>query len=180
MQRNTPGEQIEQIKNSILKFGNNDPIAVWGDNNIIVEGHGRYTALQQLGYEEVECIRLDHLSEEERKAYTLAHNKLTMNTGWDFNVLALELEKLSDIDMNDFGFEDESIMEDGFGDDFSLADGDKPEICQMTFTIHEKQKELIDYALSVVKGDIYETFGNSNNNGNSLYEVVRQWAEQKK
>ena len=180
MQRNTPGEQIEQIKNSILQFGNNDPIAVWGDNNIIVEGHGRYIALQQLGYEEAECIRLDHLSEEERRAYTLAHNKLTMNTGWDFNVLALELEKLSDIDMSDFGFEDESIMEDGFGDDFSLTDGDKPEICQMTFTIHEKQKELIDYALSVVKEDIYETFGNTNSNGNSLYEVVRQWAEQRK
>lgn len=100
MQRNTPGEQIEQIKNSILQFGNNDPIAIWGDNNIIVEGHGRYTALQQLGYEEVECIRLDHLSEEERRAYTLAHNKLTMNTGWDMDVLTKELEQLQDMDFD--------------------------------------------------------------------------------
>ena len=175
-----PQEQIEQIKNSILEFGNNDPIAVWGDNNIIVEGHGRYIALQQLGYEEAECIRLDHLSEEERRAYTLAHNKLTMNTGWDFNVLALELEKLSDIDMNDFGFEDESIMGDAFDDNFSLEDGDKPEICTMTFTLHERQKELIDYAMDIVRDDISETFGNTNNNGNALYEVVRQWAEQRK
>lgn len=100
MQRNTPGEQIEQIKNSILQFGNNDPIAVWGDNNIIVEGHGRYTALQQLGYEEVECIRLDHLSEEERRAYTLAHNKLTMNTGFDMDVLTAELEQLQEMDFD--------------------------------------------------------------------------------
>lgn len=95
-----PKEQIEQIKNSILEFGNNDPIAVWGENNIIVEGHGRYTALQQLGYEEVECIRLDHLSDEERRAYTLAHNKLTMNTGWDMDVLAAELEQLQEIDFD--------------------------------------------------------------------------------
>lgn len=102
-----PKEQIEQIKNSILKFGNNDPIAVWGDNNIIVEGHGRYMALKQLGYKEVECIRLDHLTEEERKAYTLAHNKLTMNSDFDMDVLIAELEELqeTDFDLSLTGFE---------------------------------------------------------------------------
>lgn len=68
--------QIEQIKKSIQEFGMNDPIAVWGKNNTIVEGHGRLEALKQLGYTEVDCIRLDHLTDEERKAYTLAHNKI--------------------------------------------------------------------------------------------------------
>ncbi len=93
-------EQIQQIKDSITKFGNNDPLAIWGNENLIVEGHGRYTALKELGYTEVECIRLDHLSEAERKAYALAHNKLTMNTGWDNELLSIELESLQDIDFD--------------------------------------------------------------------------------
>lgn len=72
-------EQIEQIKSSIEKFGMNDPIGIWGKDNIIVEGHGRIEALKQLNIEEVECIRLDHLTDEERKAYTLAHKVCRCN-----------------------------------------------------------------------------------------------------
>jgi site-specific DNA-methyltransferase (adenine-specific) len=100
-----PEKQIEQIKKSIEQFGNNDPIAVWGDDNTIVEGHGRYIALKELGYTEAECIRLDHLTDEERKAYTLAHNKLTMNSDFDFDLLDSELDDIFDIDMSDFGFD---------------------------------------------------------------------------
>ena len=99
-------EQIEQIKKSIQEFGMNDPIAVWGKDNIIVEGHGRLEALKELGYTEVDCIRLDHLTDEERKAYTLAHNKLTMNTDFDFDILNIELTDIENIDMSDFGFTD--------------------------------------------------------------------------
>lgn len=98
-------EQIKQIKKSIREFGMNDPIAVWGKDNIIVEGHGRLEALKELGYTEVDCIRLDHLTDEERKAYTLAHNKLTMNTDFDFDILDSELENIENIDMSDFGFD---------------------------------------------------------------------------
>lgn len=107
-----PREQIEQIKNSILDFGNNDPIAI-DENNIIIEGHGRYEALKELGYKEIEIIRLAHLTEEQKKAYRLVHNKLTMNSGWDFEKLEEELRELnfSDIDMSlfnfDLSFEDE-------------------------------------------------------------------------
>lgn len=110
--------QIEQIKKSIQEFGMNDPIAVWGDKNTIVEGHGRLEALKQLGYTEVDCIRLDHLTDEERKAYTLAHNKINMNTGFDHMLLDEELDNIEDINMEDFGFEsiDEINMDEYFED----------------------------------------------------------------
>ncbi len=98
-----PPEQIEQIKKSIKEFGNNDPIAI-DENNVIIEGHGRYQALKELGFKEIEVIKLIHLNEQQKKAYILAHNKLTMNTGFDFDTLNLELDSILDFDMSDFGF----------------------------------------------------------------------------
>lgn len=98
-----PREQIEQIKNSISEFEMIDPIGIW--NNEIVEGHGRYVACKELGYDKVPVIRLDHLTDEERKAYTLIHNQLTMNTGFDLDILQKEIDKLKTINMKDFGFD---------------------------------------------------------------------------
>ena len=175
-----PQEQIQQIKNSIHEFGFDDPIAIWKDN-IIIEGHGRLIAAQELGYKEIPVIRLDDLTDEQRRAYTLVHNKLTMNSGFDIEMLNIELGGIDGIDMSDFGFDlGEDFSPDDFGEDFSLPDGDKPEIGVMTFTLHEKQKELVQYAMSLVANDVKETFGNTKKNGNALYEVVRQWAEQRK
>lgn len=119
-------EQIEQIKNSIEQFGMNDPIAVWGEENLIVEGHGRLEALKELNYDEVECIRLDHLTDEERKAYTLAHNKLTMNTDFDFDLLNVELDDIDGIDMSDFGFITDVIDWESV-DDLNEETYEKPE-----------------------------------------------------
>lgn len=99
-----PKEQIEQIKKSILDFENNDPIAI-DENNVIIAGHGRHQALKELGYEQVECIRLSHLNEEQKRAYRLVHNKLTMNSDFDFDMLEAELMSIQDIDMEAFDFE---------------------------------------------------------------------------
>lgn len=68
-------KDVTAICNSIKEFGFNDPIGIWSDKNIIVEGHGRYLAARRLGMETVPCIRLDYLTDEQRRAYALAHNK---------------------------------------------------------------------------------------------------------
>lgn len=97
-------EQIEQIKKSIQEFGMNDPIAIW-KNNEIIEGHGRLIACSELGIDQVPVIRLDELTNEQRRAYMLVHNQLTMNTDFDVDLLNVELDDITDIDMSDFGFD---------------------------------------------------------------------------
>lgn len=99
-----PPEQIEQIKKSIKEFGNNDPIAI-DENGVIIEGHGRFLALKELGFKEIEVIRLKNLTEEQKRAYTIIHNKLTINTNFDDDILYIELNGIKDLDMLDFGFE---------------------------------------------------------------------------
>lgn len=106
-------KQIKQIAKSIKQFGMNDPIAIWRDNTII-EGHGRLLACQSLGIKSVPIIRLDDLTDEQRRAYTLIHNKLTMNTDFDIDLLNTELTDIKDIDMSEFDF------------DLSFADVEEP------------------------------------------------------
>lgn len=109
---------LSTIKASISEFGMSDPIGVWGKDNIIVEGHGRYLACKELGIAEVPVIHLDHLSDEQRRAYALAHNKTAEMSEWDFDLLSDELADILDIDMTDFGFdfaeeeEETEIIED--------------------------------------------------------------------
>jgi DNA modification methylase len=128
-----PREQIEQIKLSIQKYQMCDPIGVWGKKNIICEGHGRWMALKELGYEEVDCIRLDHLTDKERKEYTLIHNKTTMDTGFDLDVLLPELEDLdflSDFDF-DFGIDDEEEETEIVEDEAPEVDEDAEPIAKL-------------------------------------------------
>lgn len=105
---------VEQIAKSIEKYGFNDPVGIWGDN-LIVEGHGRVLACKKLGITEVPCIRLDHLTDEERREYALLHNKTAELSEWDFDILAEEIGELDfdGIDV-DWGLPEKSeeIIED--------------------------------------------------------------------
>ena len=97
-------EDVAAIKRSIEKFGFDDPIGIWSDHNVIVEGHGRLMAAKALGMKEVPCIRLDHMTDAERKAYGLAHNKTAELSRWNFGKLEMELSNLGEFNMGDFGF----------------------------------------------------------------------------
>lgn len=127
-----PKEQIEQIKKSIQDFGNNDPIAI-DENNIIIEGHGRFIALKELGYKKADCIILLNLTDDEKNAYRLVHNKLTMNTDFDFELLKKELDNIK-IDMSFFDFDiseieglfKEEVEEDNFDIDEALEEIKEP------------------------------------------------------
>lgn len=105
-----PQSQIDSIKKSIQEFGFNDPIAI-DSKGIIIEGHGRYEALKQLGWKEIPVIDLGDMDEEKRKAYTLVHNKLTMQTGFDVKKLKLELQKMPTFNSNLFGFDNKFLQQ---------------------------------------------------------------------
>lgn len=174
--------QIANVAESIKQYGFVQPIVIDRDG-VIVIGHCRALAAKKLGMKEVPCVCVDDLTPEQVNALRLVYNK-SNESDWDFDLLKDELPELdlSDFDFDfDFGLEadGEDYSPDEFGDEFSLPDGDKPEICQMTFTLHQQQKELIEYAISIVKDNVSETFGNANENGNALYEVIRQWAAQR-
>lgn len=172
-----PKEQIEQIKKSITEFGMCDPIAI-DEDNVIIEGHGRYIALQQLGYKEVDCIRIENLTEEQKRAYILVHNKLTMNTGFDMEKLEKEIEGIKSIDMSYFDFEI-------YPEEIELPEveaEDQEQIYRMTLNFSEEQFQEVQEAIEIIEATRKElhSFGNKNKSSNLLNEVVYEWAEQKK
>lgn len=103
-------EQVAQVAASIKEFGFTNPILI-DSQNAIIAGHGRLKASQRLGLSEVPCIRLEHLTESQKRAYVIADNKLALNAGWDDELLALELGDLKDdgFDISLTGFTDEEL-----------------------------------------------------------------------
>ena len=105
-------KQISQIVASIEQFGFTNPVLIDGRGRIIA-GHGRVEAAKLLGMETVPCIRLDYMTEAEKRAYVIADNKLAMNAGWDEDLLAIELgalgEMVLDFDLEITGFDTAEI-----------------------------------------------------------------------
>lgn len=102
--------QIAQIAGSIKEFGFTNPILIDKDNGIIA-GHGRVAAARKLNLTEVPCIRLEHLSETQRKAYILADNRIALNSGWEADLLSVEMAELKDLGINleSLGFDSDEI-----------------------------------------------------------------------
>lgn len=114
-------DAVQYVANSIKEFGFKVPIII-DKNGVIVAGHTRYKASQELGLKEVPCIIADDLSEEQIKAFRLADNKVSEQSGWDLELLDLELQNL-DIDMTEFGFlESEKVDLDDFFEDSEVKE----------------------------------------------------------
>lgn len=122
-------EAVKYVKNSIKKFGFKVPIVI-DKNNVIVAGHTRYLASQELGLATVPCVVADDLTDKQIKAFRLADNKTAEKATWDFDLLNEELADLKlDFDMTDFGFdlslneeEKKEIQEDNFDIDSNIPE----------------------------------------------------------
>ena len=160
-----PQEQIDQIKSSIIEFGMCTPIGI--HNDTIVYGHGRHEALKQLGYNEIPTLDLSHLTEAQRKAFTIADNKIGDNSSFDEELLKIELESLQEMDFDysdlgfDFDFDMEEISED---EDYShknkeINTDDYEDIMELKFKLtfseyedaREKLKEIANTPENALK-----------------------------
>ena len=124
-------EQVAQIAASIREFGFLSPVVTTKDGTILC-GHGRFYAAQKLGLKKIPCIREEHLTEAQRRAYIIADNKLSLNAGWDEEMLRVELSDLKgeDFDVSLTGFDEKELArlfaeedgaeEDGFDVDAEL------------------------------------------------------------
>lgn len=103
-------EQVAQIASSIREFGFTNPVLVDADNGIIA-GHGRVLAARKLGLATVPVLRIDYLTDAQKRAYIIADNKLALNAGWDEELLALELGELNELglDLALTGFSEEEL-----------------------------------------------------------------------
>lgn len=81
-------KDVDNIARSIKKYGMNDAIGIWGKDNVIVEGHGRVMACKQLGINVIPCVRLDHMTDKQRREYAIAHNATAELSVWDTDFLA--------------------------------------------------------------------------------------------
>jgi hypothetical protein len=156
------------------------PIVV-NSEMIVLGGNMRLKACKEAGLKEVPIIIADNLTEEQQREFLIKDN--VSGGEWDFEILANEwdVEKLEDWGLEVGGFDLDS---DELGTDFTLPDGDKAPFQQMTFTLADEQAEQIKNAISDIKETedykYAETMGNENSNGNALYLIIMQWAEQRK
>jgi ParB-like chromosome segregation protein Spo0J len=119
-------EQIAQIAASIREFGFTNPILIDGNRRVIA-GHGRFAAAKELGMEEVPCIDLRHLTEEQKRSYIIADNKITLNGGWNEDLLRVELTALKELgaDLQLTGFDVTELADIMLGKDVEFKEFDE-------------------------------------------------------
>jgi len=179
--------KFEKLVQSIKDFPemlNLRPIVV-NNEMTVLGGNMRLAACKEAGLKNVPIIKADDLTEEQQKEFIIKDN---VSFGeWDWDMLGNEWEgtELGDWGLDVWQPEDYlNINEIETEDVFSLPDGEKTPFQQMTFTLADEQAEQIKNAIADIKQTeeykYAETMGNENSNGNALYLIVMQWAEQRK
>lgn len=154
------------------------PIVV-NDDMVVLGGNMRLKACKEAGLKEVPIIKASDLTEDQQRQFIIKDN---VGFGeWDWDMLANEWDEH---ELNEWGLDVPVFDVDALSDEFSLPDGDKSPFQQMTFTLADEQAIQIQNAIADIKltneYKYAETFGNENSNGNALYLIIMQWAEQKK
>lgn len=130
--RTHSAEQVAQIAASIKEFGWTNPILIDGENGIIA-GHGRVLAAHKLGETKVPTIELSHMTENQKRAYIIADNKLALNAGWDSDMLAIEIDELKEagFDLSFTGFTSEDINALKTPDFYAASEDDQGKLDQL-------------------------------------------------
>ena len=156
------------------------PIVVDNDN-IVLGGNMRLRACKEAGLKEVHIIKADQLTEKQQREFIIKDNVGFGEWDWDDIANGWDVEQLKTYGLDMPVFIEDS---DEFGTDFDLPDGDKDPYQQMTFTLADEQSEQIRNAIEDIKRTeeykYCETMGNENSNGNALYLIIMQWAEQRR
>lgn len=125
--RTHSADQILKLRSSLREFGFVNPILVDGNLNVIA-GHGRLEAAKAEGLEKVPCVYVEHLTEAQKRAYILADNRLAELSGWDEELLKIELDALKEMDFDlsvtgfdDYEFQSSTVEEDNFDIDAELS-----------------------------------------------------------
>lgn len=175
-------QQVQQVASSIKEFGFTNPILI-DEQDGIIAGHGRLLAAQKLKLDEVPTITLEGLTEAQRKAYVIADNQLALNSGWDFESLRIEVDRITELDFDisllgfDNDFLDDLLIDGDAVVDFpDMDDGDKEPFQQITYTLHDEQAEIVRSAVTLARTNpIVDTGLNDNANGNAIALICEQW-----
>jgi hypothetical protein len=174
--------KIKKLVTSIKEFPEMlklRPIVVNSDM-VVLGGNMRLKACKEAGLKEVWILKAEELTEAQQREFIVKDN---VGFGdWDWDLLANEWDS---VQLEDWGIDNWQNMDDiETSDAFTLPDGDKSPFQQQTYTLADAQAEQIKNAIADIKKTeeykYVETFGNENSNGNALYLIIMQWAEQKK